>query len=113
MTFSSFRDFVEQRVLPAQSDNPEHIRLDGRTSGGNREIFAKFRHRGKLWKVHSDTHFEPLMLAYDAILTGETSDPFDEVVTSRTGSVCLMLLSEIHARMKRPRFKYLYIYEVP
>lgn len=111
MTFDSFREFVEQRVLPAQQRNPHHVRLDGKTSGGNREVFGVFRYRGKVWKVHSDTHYEPLLLAYEALASGNTQTPFDEVMTSRSSSACLDLIPSIRQRMVKPRFKYLYIYE--
>jgi hypothetical protein len=61
--YSTFRDFMDLCVHPQQVSNPEDIRLDGRRSGGNMDVAGTFEHFGKRWKVHADTHYEPLNLA--------------------------------------------------
>ena len=106
--YQNFIEFMEQAVIPEQKANPEHIRLDGQLSGGNRSIFGCFEHFGRTWKVHSDTRYEPLMLAHDAAVEGK--DPFVESTTNGGGS-SLVLQPEIKERQNTP-YKYLYIYEI-
>ena len=105
----SFRSFMEAVVLPMRGANPSHRRLDGQVAGGNREVVGIFRYGGRVWKVHADTHYEPLLIAYNALTSG-TDDPFVEESTRR--GLCLDLLPELRARRRDPRRKYLYIYEV-
>ncbi len=104
----TFVEFIENEVIPQKEANPDDKRLDGQPSGGNRTVFGCFQHYGRTWKVHSDTHYVPLMLAYDAAIDG--SDPFIEDKTEGGGS-SLILKSEIKER-QNSRHKYLYIYEV-
>ena len=59
-------------VLPA-IENSDDIRPDGKQNGSNGKIFGKFEHCGKIWKVHYDTRYLPLELAYAAI---DNEDPF-------------------------------------
>ena len=61
-------------VIPAKEKNPDHIRPDGKPKGSNGKIFGKFEHGGKIWKVHYDTRYLPLELAYDD--TSDNKDPF-------------------------------------
>jgi hypothetical protein len=105
----SFRGFIEEVALPMRAANPSHRRLDGQVAGGNREVVGRFRHRDRVWKVHADTHYEPLLIAYEAVKTG-TDDPFIEEPTRR--GRCLDLLPELRAQRQDPAHKYLYIYEV-
>src|SRR5688572_18038462 len=76
--FPSFREFMKQLILPMQADHPEDTRLDGQPSGGNREVVARFSHGGRRWKVHADTHYRQLLVAYEALRDGEVRDPFVE-----------------------------------
>lgn len=99
----SFGDFMEKSVLPQRARNPEAVRLDGRTSGGNRRVFGRFWYGGELWRVNSDTHFEPLLLAYE----GRDSEPF--VRTATASGMALELHPELQAARKT-RHKNLYIY---
>jgi hypothetical protein len=94
-------------VLPARALNPAHRRLDGAQSGGNWDIAGVFEHHGKLWTVHADTHFEPLLVAYEASRRG--SNPFVESPTKTR--VALDLTDDLRAKLSAPRFKYIYIYE--
>lgn len=105
MVYDDFLGFMRSVVLPGKAANPSHVRLDGARSGGSREVAGQFRHRGKAWVVHADTHYEPLMLAYAAAKRG--SDPFVEEDTKR--GRCLVLTDELRAH-QRSRHKYLYIY---
>jgi hypothetical protein len=104
----NFIEFIKQKVISQKNANPDHIRLDGQPSGGNRSIFGCFQHLGRTWKVHSDTHYEPLMLAYDVAVKG--GDPFVEVTTKRGGS-SLVLQPEVKERQSS-HYKHLYIYEI-
>ena len=83
--YPTFIDFMNQRVIPTQNANPSHHRLDGNTTGsqGNRKIFDCFQHQGKTWKVHSDTHYAPLMTAYNQANRG--LNPFNQVSTPGKG----------------------------
>jgi hypothetical protein len=102
-----FRSFMQIVVLPSKAAQPTAIRLDGARTGGNRTVAGTFRHHGTLWKVHADTHYEPLEIAYKAALEGQ--DPFVEGRTS--SGKCLALRADLRAS-QRSRPKYLYIYEV-
>ena len=95
-------------IIPAQNANPNHKRLDGRTSGGNRNIFDCFQHYGRTWKMHSDTHCEPLMLAYNLAIND--GDPFIEN-TTKGGNTLLVLQPEVKNRQSSG-CKHLYIYEI-
>jgi hypothetical protein len=109
MIYQSFVAFMESVVIPQKAANPSHIRLDGETSGGNRTVAGEFRHHSKVWKIHADTRYEPLMLAYSSTIEGRTDDPFKEEST-RNGN-CLVLNDIVRRRTVNPRFKHLYIYE--
>ena len=109
MTHENFLAFMELMIIPQKIANPNNIRLDGRTSGGNRMVAGLFRHHNKIWKVHSDTRYAPLMLAYNSLKEGKSGNPFVEEPT-RNGN-CLVLSHDIQRLMKKPRFKHLYIYE--
>jgi hypothetical protein len=102
---------MEQVVLPRQAANPAHIRLDGQISGGNREPAGFFWHQGKLWRVHADSHFAPLLLAYGALKETPTADPFIATATGTGKRHCLVLTSQLQQQLPKPRFKHLYIYE--
>ena len=112
MCYESFIDFVEFFVIPQRNANPTHIRFDGKIAGGNRQVVGMFRHQGKTWKVHADSHYEPIVLAYEFIKTNKDEDPFLEKTTASGSGNCLELKSNIRQLSTKPRFKHLYIYEV-
>ncbi|WPL17371.1 hypothetical protein Thiowin_02378 [Thiorhodovibrio winogradskyi] len=107
----SFAYFMEQVVLPQKAANPTHMRLDGQTSGGNREPAGFFQHQGKIWRVHADSHYEPLMLAYRNFQKNPDEDPFIATATGSGQRRCLVLKPELQQQLPQPRFKHLYIYE--
>jgi hypothetical protein len=103
---ASFGDFITAEVIPHQESHPEWKRLDGwdrdpskTTQNGNRTIFAQFRHAGKMWKVHVDTKFAPLMEAYRK----QDGDPFVEDPTKKKQGTKLQT---------RPPSKCMFIYLV-
>jgi hypothetical protein len=100
-----FRSFMRVEVLPRKASNPGHIRLDGKRTGGNRDAAGFFRHHGRNWVVHADTHYAPLMIAHAA--SQAKTDPFVQEDTVR--GVCLTLRPELRAKYKSP-YKHLYIY---
>lgn len=108
MTFGSYEQFVGEVVLPRRRANPSHLRLDGEQSGGNWSVAGTFRHGAREWRVHEDSHFEPLLIAYAAVQRGE--DPFD-VETTRAGRVSLVLKPSLRAQ-QTTRYKHFYVYEV-
>ncbi len=73
-----FLSFMTNNVLPLRPAHPDRLRLDGQRCGGNRTEFGRFRWREKKWVVNSDTHLEPLLLAYQAV-----QGPFRRGVDSR------------------------------
>ncbi|MEI7597656.1 MAG: hypothetical protein WCK02_18055 [Bacteroidota bacterium] len=100
-TYNSFVDFFNIEVNSINS-----LRIDGRTKGGNREVAGKFCYMGNLWKVHKDSHIEPLRKAFDAF--NNNQDPFIEIPTNGHKGACLDLNSAVIAKGK---FKHLYIYK--
>jgi hypothetical protein len=105
VVYDDFLSFMRDVVLPRQAENPDHIRLDGATTGASRDVAGRFRHNGLIWVVHADTHYEPLTIAYTAAEAG--ADPFVEEDTPR--GRCLVLTSELRARQHSPH-KHMYIY---
>lgn len=106
--YDDFLSFMRAEVLPRRTANPDHIRLDGATTGGSREVAGRFRYHDLAWVVHADTHYEPLMLAYHIAEAG--ADPFVEEDTAR--GRCLSLTPQLRAQQGSPH-KYLYIYSWP
>lgn len=103
----SFTEFVERVALPRLLENPSALRLDGEVTGGNREVAGRFFFGGRQWKVHSDTHFEPLLLAYwHARRFGETST-FERASTG--SSERLALVPQLR-RIRASPHQHLYIY---
>ena len=113
MVYDSFKAFMEKLVIPQKKANPNHIRLDGKTSGSTREAAGMFRHHNKVWKVDADTRYEPLLLAYDLMKKGAVNDPFVEEATATGKGTCLVLREKVKKLLPYSRFKYHYIYEIP
>jgi hypothetical protein len=107
--YDNFKEYIELFVKPRKSENPDHFRLDGWKSGSNLEIAGVFRHQNKVWKVHGDTRYEPLLLAYD-VMTKRLEDPFIEQITITGKGNTLTLKNDVQQLLSKPRFKYLYIY---
>jgi hypothetical protein len=96
---------MEQLVLPRKKQHPTHIRLDGQTTGSSQRVFGRFKRNGKSWKVHEDTRYEPLKIAYDAEMAG--GNPFCDPKATETGKgICIELTPDLWHK----RYKYLYIY---
>lgn len=109
MTYGSYAAFVEGVVLPKRAAHPADRRIDGEQSGGNWAVAGIFRYEGREWKVHEDSHYEPLVIAYEAIQGG---DPTPFVVEPTTRGSCLNLKPQLREAMTDRRHKYLYIYAV-
>ncbi len=107
MIYSNFSQFMESVVLPLRAQNPDHLRLDGELTRGNWDVAGLFRHHSKVWKVHSDSHYEPLLLAYEAAKT--SVDPFVEEPTKHGTS--LVLHADLRTTKTLRKFEYMYIYE--
>jgi hypothetical protein len=104
--FDTFEAFTEAVVLPGRTANPRHRRLDGQEGVSNREVAGAFEHLGRTWRVDADTHYAPLLLAYDEVRAGR--DPF-VVRPTGGGRVKLVLNDNVHARLGT-RFQYFYAY---
>lgn len=109
--YNNFVEYIEHFILPRQSGNPDDLRLDGwDSSQGNREILGIFWHQDKVWKVHGDTRYEPLLIAYE-VIKQKGEDPFIERLTVSGKGNTLVLKDEFKSRLSNPKKKYLYIYE--
>lgn len=103
--YDDFLSFVRAVVQPGLVANPTHVRLDGERTGGSREVAGKFQHRSRVWTVHADTHYEPLLIAARDAEAG--NDPFVEEDTPR--GLALVLTATLQAAYPSPH-KHLYIY---
>ena len=108
MTYDSFKAWVDAEVLPLQKKNPTWERLDGASTGSNREVVARFRYAGRVWKVHGDTRIAPTLRAYDAVVDGRTQNPFVIKPTKKNVRDCLDLMPDLKAHNKP---KHFYVYE--
>ena len=104
---NTFTEFVERVALPRLLENPRATRLDGQDSGGNRKVAGRFFFAGKQWKVHSDTHFEPLLLAYWHARRFSEASTFERVATGSDEK--LDLVTELR-RVRASSHQHLYIY---
>lgn len=104
--YPTFAAFVERVVLPGSEANLDYKRLDGWPSGGNLEVAGRFWRDGMRWKVHSDTHFEPMLMAYGYEQEGQ--EPFEHGETKNGRS--LVLTEKLQAARNTPH-RHLYIYE--
>lgn len=101
---SSYREWVDQEVLPLQKLHPTWHRLDGWANGGNRKVVGRFQHGGRTWQVHADTRFDPVLRAYQEIIKGAL-DPF--IVKPAKVRDCL----DLSPKLKNPNQpKYFYVY---
>jgi hypothetical protein len=105
MVHNSFEAWVRAEVLPLQKKNPTWKRLDGQPAGGNRAAAGRFWYAARVWTVHADTRFEPVLRAYEAVASGAVPDPF-VVVPAKSGD-CLELRPELRVP-KQPKYFYVY-----
>lgn len=108
--YESFNEYVELFVIPGKKENPDEKRLDGWDHGGNLEILGIFQHQNKIWKVHGDTRYEPILLAYE-VMRNKSVDPFIQKETTTGKGNTLVLKEEFQQLLSKPKIKYLYIYE--
>lgn len=108
MVHASFTHWVAADVLPLQLSHPTWHRLDGWDGGGNRKIVGRFYHNGQSWAVHGDTRFDPIMVAYQAIQSGQVPDPFD--VEPTEVNQCLVLKPNLW-NTNLHKYKYFYVYK--
>lgn len=107
MIYGSFVECVEHCILPLQQAHPSWLRLDGRQSGGNTNVIARFRYDGQVWKIHADSRFAPILRAFEAFDSGNVEDPF---VRERTkNGDCLNLIPSLRGSQKA---KHFYVYEI-
>lgn len=99
MIYDNFRQLMEEKIIPFYNENPNAIRLDLRTSGGNINIYSRFIYHDRTWIINSDSRFYRLIEAYTSLQEG--IDPF--VINGNS-----LILSQ----PLPPRPKHLYIYSV-
>lgn len=110
MIYPSFEAFYESVIEPLRAANPDHRRLDGQQSGGNYDVVGRLRYQGRRWKIHADTHYEPLDIAYQALTGSPPRDPF---VTAPTKTGVRLDLAEDLQRRRGTRYRHLYVYSDP
>ena len=106
----TFEKFMEREVLPQLLRDPSKKRLDGRDTGGNREVFGIFTHELEDWHVNADSHFEPLILAYYAAKYAPPGVPAFDRVPAEGPAQRLALSKELQNTMRRDRPQYFYAY---
>ena len=97
----SFSDWAEVEAIPKAG---KQERLDGLASGGSLEVFGRFEHKGRTWKVHGDTRIAKVTDAYNAIKSG-CEDPF--VIEETKNGYCLNLAEQFRIT-KNPKYFYVY-----
>jgi hypothetical protein len=97
--YKNFKDVMERAVLSLRAANPSHVRLDGKTVGSNGKTAFQFQHQGKTWAINYDTHYDRLLLAYEAI-KDDSVDPFVEMAT-KTEAVNVACLSGTFSGIER------------
>ena len=105
MIHPSFDAWVKDFVVPLKQSHPAWQRLDGLVGGGNRTVVSKFRHAGRVWVVHGDSHFEPIFRAHAAVTSGMLADPFE--IKPAKARDTLDLSSALPGR-NRPKHFYAY-----
>ncbi len=110
MIYPSFEAFYAAVIQPLRAANPDHRRLDGQLSGGNFDVVGRFRYQGREWKVHADTHYEPLDIAFRALTGSPPRDPF-LCAPTKTG-LRLDLAVDLQRR-RGTRHRHLYVYSDP
>lgn len=106
MIYASFVECVDGCILPLQQANPTWVCLNGRHTGGNRNVVARFRHDGQVWKIHADSRFKPIMRAFEAVASGNFENPFVRERTKNGES--LNLIVSLRGSQKA---KHFYVYE--
>lgn len=91
--FETFRAWVLGAALPLLAGSVDALRLDGRSSGGNREVYGRFRFADRVWRVHGDTHFEPVLTAFWAMQREQGDAAL--VVRATRGGECLELRHDL------------------
>lgn len=109
MIHSDFKLLMEAEILPRRTSNPEDIRLDGGRKDGYPKVAGRFRYNNKVWRVADDTHYEPLIIAYEAMKKDASCEPFVEELTAKGAS--LVLTDGLRKLTSSNRFKHLYIYQ--
>jgi len=105
MLHKDYCSFYREVVEPLKVNNPAQKRLDGRSSGGSRDSAGEFIFDNRTWTVHTDSHFEPLQIAFESFENG--INPF--VVRETARGLALTLTKELWEGQST-RFKHMYIY---
>lgn len=111
-------DDFEQFALAVRAHHrlhPDHVRLNGEPTGGDRNAWCYFWHRNRRWKVDADTHIAPILAAYTYFVCNAGADPFrlDESPARTRDS--LVVVREVRDELIRQdsryrRHNYHYIY---
>jgi hypothetical protein len=105
--YSDFGEMMRQVVLPMHLAEPSHARLDSPRTDGNWDVLCRFRWKGTVWKVHFDSRYEPLLLAYYGWQFGLGDDVFVEAPMEK--GVRLDITPSL-AGVRPTSHRYLYLY---
>ena len=105
----SYPAFIRAVVMPMHLAAPDDVQLDGRAAGGNRDVAGRFRFRSEVWRVHMDSRYEPLLLAYYAWVYLKGEDTLVEAVAEREGGRRLDIHPDVRSiNAVGPRYLYIY-----
>ena len=105
--FADFGEMMRQAVLPMHLAAPGNVRLDSPRTDGNWDVLCRFRWRDRVWKVHMDSHYEPLLLAYYGWHCVAKDEVFVEA-PMKNGVRLDIVDSVIGIRPTQHRYLYLY-----
>jgi hypothetical protein len=105
--YEDFGEMMRAVVIPMHLVAPDHLRLDSPRTDGNWDVLCRFRWRTGVWKVHFDSRYEPLILAYYGWSFGLGEAVFVEVPMD--AGVRLDIAPSI-AVIRPTSHRYLYLY---
>jgi hypothetical protein len=105
--YTDFGAMMRQVVIPMHMAEPSHARLDSPRTDGNWDVLCRFQWKARVWKVHMDSHFEPLMLAYYGWQYSLGDDVF---VESAIETGVRLDIVDVVAAIRPTRHRYLYLY---
>lgn len=112
LAYESFLELMEQVIVPRFEADPNSTRIGSKALGGGpRMPSCYFVYRGRTWRVHGDSAYQPLMIAYKAMKSGALPYPFVEKTKSRGSGLCLLLHESLAPVLASLPIQRMYIYE--
>lgn len=102
--YQNFKEFYTTQVVQYKTDNPSHIRLDGKINESSQRICAYFWYQDQKWKIDFDTHIDRLKRAFYEFEKSDT--PLIIKSTRNNKNKCLVISNQ------PLRNKKFYVYQV-